>query len=114
MIQNLNKLSFQPFGTVSPELPDPADWAQPWQIRELYAHSAPLWQAAADLWLSCDMGMAVLSVSTDGCNFYDFYLDKPVKISKCLRPSGVRRHSLHIPPAPCYQGGPRPEKLPAH
>lgn len=82
MIQNLNKLSFQPFGTVSPELPDPTDWAQPWQIRELYAHSAPLWHAAADLWLSCDMGMAVLSVSSDGCNFYDFYLDKPVKISK--------------------------------
>ena len=80
MIQNLNRLSFQPFGTVSPESPNPTDWAQPWQIRELYAHSAPLWQAAADLWLSCDMGMAVLSVSSDGNQFYDFYLDKPVKI----------------------------------
>ncbi len=80
MIQNLNRLSFSPFGTLSPEPPDCQDWAQPWNDLNLNTNSAPTWQANADVLLFCDSGMAVLSVSTDGNTYSDFYLDKSVTI----------------------------------
>lgn len=81
MIENLNKLSFQPFGTLSPEPPDCHDWAQPWMDLNLTTGNAPTWMAVADTLLFCDAGMAVLSVSLDGHLFYDFYLDKSVTIN---------------------------------
>ena len=80
MIENLNKLSFQPFGTLSPEPPDCHDWAQPWMDLNLTTGNAPTWMTVADTLLFCDAGMAVLSVSVDGNLFYDFYLDKSVTI----------------------------------
>ena len=80
MIQNLNRLSFQPFGTLSPEPPDCKDWAQPWNDLNLASENSPVWQAVADILLFCDAGMAVLSVSADGSNYQDFYLDKSVTI----------------------------------
>ena len=80
MIQNLNKLSFQPFGTLSPEPPDCHDWAQPWNDLNLISENSPVWQAVEDILLFCDAGMAVLSVSKDGTNYQDFYLDKSVTI----------------------------------
>ena len=80
MIQNLNRLSFQPYGTLSPEAPDCHDWAQPWNDMELTGDSAPTWQAKADVLLFVDSGMAVLSVSRDGVTYSDFYLDKSVTI----------------------------------
>ena len=80
MIQNLNRLSFQPFGTILPEMPESSAWAKNWCTMELTADSDQVWQAVSDLWLSCDSDMAVLSVSSDGNQFHDFYLDKSVKI----------------------------------
>ncbi len=80
MIQNLNRLSFQPYGTLSPEPPDCKDWAQPWNDLNLTTGSAPTWQAVEDILLFCDAGMAVLSVSLDGAVYNDFYLDKSVTI----------------------------------
>ena len=80
MIQNLNRLSFQPYGTLSPEPPECQDWAQPWNDLNLKTDSAPTWQATEDVLLFCDAGMAVLSVSLDGNNYSDFYLDKSVTI----------------------------------
>ena len=80
MIQNLNRLSFQPFGTLSPEPPDCQDWAQPWNDLKLNSDVAPTWLTKADVLLFCDSGMAVLSVSLDGVNYSDFYLDKSVTI----------------------------------
>lgn len=80
MIQNLNRLSFQPYGTLSPEPPDCQDWEQPWNDLNLNTGSAPTWQAKADVLLFCDAGMAVLSVSQDGIHYSDFYLDKSVTI----------------------------------
>ena len=80
MIQNLNRLSFQPYGTLSPEPPDCTDWAQPWNDLNLTTGSAPTWQAVEDILLFCDAGMAVLSVSLDGAVYNDFYLDKSVTI----------------------------------
>ena len=80
MIQNLNRLSFQPFGTLSPEPPDCSNWEQPWNDLNLTTTSAPTWQAVEDILLFCDAGMAVLSVSLDGNTYSDFYLDKSVTI----------------------------------
>ena len=80
MIENLNRLSFQTFGTLSPEPPDCHDWAQPWNDLNLTTGNAPAWIAVADTHLFCDAGMAVLSVSQDGKDFFDFYLDKSVTI----------------------------------
>ncbi len=81
MIQNLNRLSFQPFGAVLPEKPDMTRWAQPWQTLILTDDACPVWQAAADTWLDCLEGMAVLTLSADGVHYQDFYLDKGVKIN---------------------------------
>lgn len=80
MIENLNRLSFAPFGTLSPEPPDCHDWAQPWMDLNLTTGNAPTWQAVEDILLFCDAGMAVLSVSKDGVLYQDFYLDKSVTI----------------------------------
>ena len=80
MIQNLNRLSFHPYGTLSPEPPDCKDWAQPWNDLNLTMGSSPTWQAVQNIYLFCDAGMAVLSVSTDGKTYQDFYLDKSVII----------------------------------
>ena len=80
MIENLNRLSFQPYGTLSPEPPDCQNWAQPWNDLNLTTGSAPAWQAVKDVLLFCDAGMAVLSVSLDGIQYSDFYLDKSVTI----------------------------------
>ena len=93
MIENLNRLSFQAFGSTLPDMPDITGWAQPWTSVTLTAGSAPAWQTKADLWLFCDSGMAVLSVSTDGNTYYDFYMDKSVKI----------RSGIFFSIAPFYQ-----------
>ena len=81
MIQNLNRLSFQPYGTLSPEPPECKDWAQPWNDMNLTEGSSPTWQAVQNVYLFCDAGMAVLSVSVDGKSYQDFYLDKSVTIN---------------------------------
>ena len=80
MIQNLNRLSFQPFGTILPEIPEQNDWQQPWVTVALTAGTAPAWKALSDTWLSCESGMAVLSISDDGEHYHDFYMDKAVKV----------------------------------
>ncbi len=81
MTENLNRLSFQAFGSLSPEPPNPTDWAQPWMDLNLTTRDAPTWFSYDEVFLFCDAGMAVLSVSLDGNLFYDFYLDKSVKIN---------------------------------
>ena len=81
MIQNLNRLSFQPFGTILPEIPEQNDWQQPWKTVFLNTSAAPAWKAVSDTWLSCESGMAVLSISDDGEHYHDFYMDKAVKVN---------------------------------
>ena len=80
MIQNLNRLSFQPFGVILPKVPAQDGWEQPWKAITLTSQFAPAWKAIADTYLICDNGMAVLSLSENGTEFHDFYLDKSVKI----------------------------------
>ena len=84
MIRNLNQVTFQLFGAVLPE--------RSRDIKELDKNNAttmhlsqesiPVYQAKSDTWVGCGSGMSVLSVSKDGENFQDFYLDKAV----CIRP----------------------------
>ena len=80
MIQNLNRLSFQSFGTILPEIPEQTGWQQPWKTVFLNISAAPAWKAASDTWLSCESGMAVLSISDDGEHYRDVYMDKAVKV----------------------------------
>ena len=80
MIQNLNRLSFQPFGTILPEIPEQSGWEQPWTSVPLTADTVPAWKAVSETWLSCESGMAVLSISDDGEHYHDFYMDKAVKV----------------------------------
>jgi len=82
MIRNLNQVTFQGFGTVPPERAQNAGFdknaASTWPLR---ADETVVYRAAADTWISFGTGSSVLSVSTDGTSFQDYYLDKPV----CIR-----------------------------
>ncbi len=86
MIRNLNQVSFQGFGTILPERAHTAKIIDKGakQTLRLVGGEAPVFRAESEVWLSYNTGMSVLSVSTDGEQYYDFYLDKPV----CVK-SGV-------------------------
>ncbi len=84
MIRNLNQVTFQGFGTVPPERAQNAklfdkNAALSWKLSQ--AETA-LYRAVSETWIGCGSGMSVLSVSQDGENFQQFYLDKMV----CIRP----------------------------
>ncbi len=77
MIRNLNQESFCTFGALVPRDDN--------SVRHINNHSISLspentwyYQTAAEIWLSCESGNTVLSVSQDGKDYWDFYLDKPV------------------------------------
>ena len=82
MIQNLNQMSFQKFGTLLPDRnkgASVADDAKKLALDPLQTEF-PLYRAAADTTLQLTGGKSVLSVSNDGENFLHFYFDKPVCI----------------------------------
>ncbi len=83
MIQNLNQVTFQKFGTISPER------GQEPQLRgtpeALAQTDIPIRQTQAPTKLSCQQGLAVLSVSQDGAQYWDFYLDRPVVLHTGIR-----------------------------
>ncbi len=80
MIRNLNQLNFAGFGTVAPERPGDNDLDH--NRYPLYAtqEDAPIYRASSDTWLFGTGGMTVLSVSSDGDTWQDYYLDKTVCI----------------------------------
>ncbi len=82
MIRNLNQVSFRGFGTIAPEraqsVPNVEKGER--QTLELEKGSATVYRAVSEVWLCSGSGMSVLSVSTDGTDFYHFYLDKPVRV----------------------------------
>ena len=82
MIRNLNQLTFSPFGTVAPERREQSAEDRNRTRLEASLLNAPIYQAQGDTWLYSVSGMTVLSVSTDGAIFQEFYLDKTV----CIRP----------------------------
>ena len=92
MIQNLNQMSFQKFGTLLPDRnkgASVADDAKKLALDPLQKEF-PLYLAAADTTLQLTGGKSVLSVSNDGESFLHFYFDKPVCIKTntyfCLFP----------------------------
>ena len=82
MIRNLNQVTFQGFGNVPPERSQ--------STKSFEKNGAIVWKLPKDeeqihktkteTWVTCGSGMAVLSVSLDGENFQQYYLDKPVRI----------------------------------
>ena len=84
MIRNLNQLNFSSFGTVAPERREQSATIGSRTRLESTQTNVPIFQAQGETWLYSVSGMTVLSVSTDGAVFQDFYLDKTV----CIR-SGV-------------------------
>ena len=88
MIQHLNPVRFQQFGTILPERrhSDPApSLCEDWQTLRLTTEDAPVYFTLSDTILTADTGITILSVSEDGCSYQDFYLDKPVKLKSGLR-----------------------------
>ena len=84
MIQNLNQVTFQEFGSVVSERTYAAH--QTGNVRspmvQLVPGSVTVCRTTSDTWINCGSGVSVLSVSTDGETYQDFYLDKPACIRK--------------------------------
>ena len=80
MIQNLNQVSFQGFGTVLPERVQSAKMAELPQRRtvRLEDFTGPVFFAKADVWIASGSGSSVLSVSRDDKAYGHYYLDKMV------------------------------------
>jgi len=80
MIRNLNQVSFQGYGTIMPERSQTVKTVDRGQrlILELQSGPATVYRGDSDVWLGCCSGMSVLSVSSNGGEFYHFYLDKSV------------------------------------
>ena len=111
MIQNLNPVAFQDFGTILSgrqkvqQIPEnaPALSLNPEQ------KNLPLYRAASDTLLLLRSGKSVLSVSTNGETFLHFYFDKPVCIKTdtyfCLSPfKGEANITLRAEIAPTIVG----------
>ncbi len=92
MIRNLNQVTFQGFGTVPPERTQNArNFDKNTAITMKLSQSETcVYRARVDTWVTCSSGNSVLSVSLDGENYQQFYLDKPVCIRQqvlfCLHP----------------------------
>lgn len=84
MIRNLNQLTFRNFGSVPSERSQTdrnlcRDDAVSLRLSDT---AAVVYQAVSETWLTVSQGMSVLSVSSDGAHFQQFYLDKPA----CIKP----------------------------
>ena len=82
MIQNLNQINFQMFGSIIPHR-ETAENAE--NITQSFALSLEesevcVYRAACPMQMQISSGKCVLSVSIDGENFRHFYFDKPVCI----------------------------------
>lgn len=93
MIQNLNQVSFQGFGTILPERKQSTvlnDQPSQKSTMNLVRGDVPIYRTTAGTWLYSGAGMTVLSVSADGDKYLHFYLDKPVLVKVgvlfCLSP----------------------------
>ncbi|MBE6986397.1 MAG: AraC family transcriptional regulator [Ruminococcaceae bacterium] len=103
MIRNLNQVNFAGFGTISPERAPTSDSltvADKRRPLHLVQSDSTVYKSVSDVRLHCGSGMTVLSVSLDGEDFLDFYLDKPVCITSgvyfCLSPLGQENSQAEI------------------
>ena len=79
MIRHLNPEGFRQFGTI---LKDAHSLAKKPNHHSVHIPEgiAAQYRTVAPLWLGAEAGMGILSVSLDGENFADFYLDKAVQL----------------------------------
>lgn len=83
MIRNLNQVNFRGFGTTLPEKPRSRQAPEGETSRVLHLEkNAVVYRVVSPVWLGRGTGSSVLSVSVDGENFFDFYLDKPVNVKE--------------------------------
>ena len=81
MIQNLNQVNFQGFGTVLPERAQTVASVPKNAVQiKLPQPEATVYRTKADTLLGCSGNMCVLSVSKDGETYQHYYLDKSVSI----------------------------------
>ena len=81
MIQNLNQVNFQGFGTVLPERAQTVASVPKNAVQiKLPQAEAAVYRTKADTLLGCSGNMCVLSVSKDGETYQHYYLDKSVSI----------------------------------
>jgi len=82
VIENLNPVAFQSFGTILPKRNQEMTADTPAGCISLHSEQgqAPLYKTVSDTVLTLSAGKSVLSVSTDGSAFQHFYFDKPVSI----------------------------------
>ena len=81
MIRNLNQVAFQGFGTILPERSHTSvSEIESRSLLELGQGDVSVYRAVTQTRLRVSQGKCVLSVSQDGENFQQFYLDKPVCI----------------------------------
>ena len=78
MIQNLNAVSFQPFGSILPKAPEAPVGESLYLTRE----NIPVYRAQSAVRLVSDGAIAVLGIGQTDTNLTLFYLDKPV----CIHP----------------------------
>ena len=81
MIWNLNQINFKNFGTILPEK-EQAFTKINYNSIPLTPEKTVVYQCQEDTWLNCEYGQTILSVSTDGESYRDFYLDKQVWVRK--------------------------------
>jgi len=79
MIRHLNPEGFRTFGTI---LPEKGSLSQKPNHHSVYLPEGAVisYRTAAPLWLGAESGLTILSVSADGEEFADFYLDKAVRL----------------------------------
>ena len=83
VIRNLNQVSFQGFGSVLPERAQSKKGSRQTEGRlvHLVCGDGPVFYAESEVFLACGSGSSVLSVSHDGQNYQDYYLDKQVCVN---------------------------------
>ena len=84
MIQNLNQVSFQGFGSVLPERVQNQKNSQQSETRQIHlvCGDGPVYYAECEVYLGCGSGSSVLSVSRDGQTYQHYYLDKQVCVQQ--------------------------------
>lgn len=85
MIMNLNQENFKRFGRVYPEKTESRSsiHREASTLLKLAQSKIPVFLTKVDTKLSCGRGIGVLSVSTDGENYFHYYLDKTI----CVLPN---------------------------
>ena len=79
MIRHLNPENFCQFGTILSDRGS-LSWKPNHHSIYLPGGTVNRYQTVAPLWLGSEAGLGILSLSLDGKNYEDFFLDKPVQL----------------------------------